>query len=121
TLADAGAARGAEQRAAADLRGEGDAVRRDDRLGPGDVPEHGGGRGLHRGCGRGGRTHPSSPYDVTTRTGRRPGGGDSRGDILTAARASFADRGYDATSLRSVARAAGVDPALVHRFFGGKP
>ena len=58
---------------------------------------------------------------MTARTGRRPGGGDSRGDILTAARASFADRGYDATSLRSVARAAGVDPALVHRFFGGKP
>ena len=58
---------------------------------------------------------------MTTRTGRRPGGGDSRGDILTAARASFAEKGYDATSLRSVARAAGVDPALVHRFFGGKP
>ena len=58
---------------------------------------------------------------MTARTGRRPGGGDSRGDILAAARASFADRGYDATSLRSVARAAGVDPALVHRFFGGKP
>jgi AcrR family transcriptional regulator len=58
---------------------------------------------------------------VTVRTGRRPGGGDSRGDILTAARESFADRGYEATSLRSVARAAGVDPALVHRFFGGKP
>jgi AcrR family transcriptional regulator len=58
---------------------------------------------------------------VTARTGRRPGGGDSRGDILLAARASFAERGYDATSLRSVARAAGVDPALVHRFFGGKP
>jgi AcrR family transcriptional regulator len=58
---------------------------------------------------------------VTARTGRRPGGGDSRADILVAARASFADRGYDATSLRSVARAAGVDPALVHRFYGGKP
>ena len=57
---------------------------------------------------------------MTARTGRRPGGGDSRGDILAAARASFAERGYDATSLRSVARAAGVDPALVHRFFGGK-
>jgi AcrR family transcriptional regulator len=58
---------------------------------------------------------------VTTRTGRRPGGGDTRADILAAARASFADKGYDGTSLRSVARAAGVDPALVHRFFDGKP
>ena len=58
---------------------------------------------------------------MTARTGRRPGGGDSRADILAAARASFAERGYDATSLRGVARAASVDPALVHRFFGSKP
>lgn len=54
------------------------------------------------------------------RTGRRPGPTRTRGAILDAARAAFAARGYDAVSLRSVARDAGVDPALVHRFFGSK-
>jgi AcrR family transcriptional regulator len=54
------------------------------------------------------------------RTGRRPGPTRTRGAILAAARAAFAARGYDAVSVRSVAREAGVDPALVHRFFGSK-
>lgn len=57
----------------------------------------------------------------TRRTpGRRPGGPDTRGEILQAARISFADKGFDATSLRAVAREAGVDAALVHHYFGGK-
>jgi AcrR family transcriptional regulator len=47
--------------------------------------------------------------------------GDARADILAAARRLFAERGYDGTSLRAVARAAGVDPALVHHYFAGKP
>jgi AcrR family transcriptional regulator len=54
------------------------------------------------------------------RTGRRPGPNQTRAAILDAARAAFAERGYDAVSLRSVARAAGVDPALVHRFHDSK-
>jgi len=54
------------------------------------------------------------------RTGRRPGPNLTRGAILDAARTAFADRGYDAVSVRAVARKAGVDPALVHRFFGSK-
>lgn len=53
--------------------------------------------------------------------GRRPGGADTRAGIVTAARAEFAENGYDATSLRAVARRAEVDPALVHHYFGGKP
>ena len=40
--------------------------------------------------------------------------------ILTAARASFAARGYAGTSLRSVARDADVDPALVSYYFNSK-
>ena len=36
------------------------------------------------------------------------------------ARAQFAVRGYDAVSLRAIAREAGVDPALVHHFFTAK-
>lgn len=54
------------------------------------------------------------------RTGRRPGPNRTRAAILDAARRAFAERGYDAVSIRSVARDAGVDPALVHRFFGSK-
>ncbi|MFJ6798502.1 TetR family transcriptional regulator [Streptomyces sp. NPDC091268] len=40
--------------------------------------------------------------------------------IRLAARAEFAARGYDKTSVRGIAKAAGVDPALVHHYFGSK-
>ncbi|HYO37937.1 MAG TPA: TetR family transcriptional regulator [Geodermatophilus sp.] len=40
--------------------------------------------------------------------------------MLAAARAAFAERGYDGASIRSIAAAAGVDPALVHHYFGTK-
>ena len=49
--------------------------------------------------------------------GRRPAGADTRGAILAAARAEFAERGFEAASMRSVARRAGVDPALVRHYF----
>src|SRR5580704_4195348 len=52
--------------------------------------------------------------------GRRPGNVDTRGEIIEAARRIFAAKGYDGTSLRAVAREAGVDPALVHHYFDGK-
>ena len=52
--------------------------------------------------------------------GRRPGGPDTRGEILDAARETFAAKGFEGTSLRAVARAAGVDAALVHHYFDGK-
>ena len=54
------------------------------------------------------------------RLGRRPGPSDTRPRILSAAAASFAAKGYDGTSMRQVASAAGVDPALVRHFFGTK-
>ncbi|MEV7618136.1 TetR family transcriptional regulator [Streptomyces sp. NPDC089799] len=40
--------------------------------------------------------------------------------IRLAAREVFAERGYDKTSVRGIAKAAGVDPALVHHYFGTK-
>jgi AcrR family transcriptional regulator len=52
--------------------------------------------------------------------GRRPGPSRTREQILSAARASFARDGFDAASIRGVATSAGVDPALVRRFFGSK-
>ncbi len=57
---------------------------------------------------------------AAARTGRRPGPNRTRAAILAAARASFAANGYEATTIRAVARDAGVDAALVHRFFGSK-
>lgn len=54
------------------------------------------------------------------RRGRRPAGEDTRAQIVEAARAEFAEKGYDGTSMRAVARQAGVDPALVHHYFDGK-
>ncbi|WP_245827849.1 TetR family transcriptional regulator [Sinomonas mesophila] len=53
----------------------------------------------------------------------RPGGagaGDRRGLIVAAATRLFAEHGFDAVSLRQIAREAGVDPALVHHYFSGK-
>lgn len=52
--------------------------------------------------------------------GRPPAPTTARDDILTAARAVFAERGYAGTSLREVARRSGVDPALVRHYFGDK-
>ncbi|GAA1226186.1 TetR family transcriptional regulator [Kitasatospora nipponensis] len=56
-------------------------------------------------------------------TGRGPRGerGEQAERILAAARRSIARRGYTATSLRSVAQDAGVDPGLVHYYFRTKP
>ncbi|HEX2049200.1 MAG TPA: TetR family transcriptional regulator [Actinomycetota bacterium] len=54
------------------------------------------------------------------RTGRRPGDSGAREAILEAARANFAARGYDGATIRNIARDAGVDPALVHHYFGSK-
>ena len=55
-----------------------------------------------------------------TVAGRRSGAPDTRGEILAAARSAFASKGFDRTSMRGVAREAGVDPALVHHYFDGK-
>ncbi|KAB1156424.1 TetR family transcriptional regulator [Micromonospora sp. DSM 115977] len=57
---------------------------------------------------------------MARRTGRRPGNPDTRQAILDAARAAFAERGFDGASIRAVAAAAQVDPALVHHYFGSK-
>lgn len=52
--------------------------------------------------------------------GRRPGGADTRAEILEAARAEFGERGYTAATVRQVARRAHVDPALVYHYFADK-
>ncbi|GHE33151.1 TetR/AcrR family transcriptional regulator [Streptomyces cellulosae] len=56
------------------------------------------------------------------RRGRPPAGesAGTRDRILDAAREQFSARGYEKTSVRGIAKAAGVDSALVHHYFGTK-
>ena len=57
---------------------------------------------------------------VGKRTGRRPGVSGSRQAIIDAARAKFAERGYEGATIRAIAHEAGVDAALIHHFFETK-
>jgi AcrR family transcriptional regulator len=54
------------------------------------------------------------------RTGRRPGTTGTRQRILDSAQHAFAASGFDGATIRGIAREAGVDPALVHHYFGSK-
>ncbi|MEV8038224.1 TetR family transcriptional regulator [Streptomyces sp. NPDC002742] len=65
--------------------------------------------------------------DAAPRRGRgRPtrtqteAGPATRDRILEAAREEFSERGYERTSVRGIAKSAGVDSALVHHYFGTK-
>jgi AcrR family transcriptional regulator len=54
-------------------------------------------------------------------TATRPrNAGQTRADILSAARRRFGAEGYERTTLRAVASDVGVDAALVIRYFGSK-
>jgi AcrR family transcriptional regulator len=57
---------------------------------------------------------------MARRSGRRPGSSGTRTAIREAAERLFAERGYDRTSMRAIAAAAGVDQKLVAHFFGSK-
>jgi AcrR family transcriptional regulator len=54
------------------------------------------------------------------RAGRPAGSPPNREAILAAAREQFRERGYDSATIRGIAAAAGVDPALVHHYYGSK-
>jgi len=54
------------------------------------------------------------------RTGRRAGGSGTREAILDSARQQFSESGYSGATIRAIAAGAGVDPALVHHFYGNK-
>jgi AcrR family transcriptional regulator len=54
------------------------------------------------------------------RAGRPAGSPPNREAILAAAREQFRERGYDSATIRGIAASAGVDPALVHHYFGSK-
>ncbi|MER7842247.1 TetR family transcriptional regulator [Streptomyces sp. NPDC096040] len=52
--------------------------------------------------------------------GRRRDAARSRELLLTAASDLFAERGFDRTTIRDIGERAGVDPALIARYFGSK-
>jgi AcrR family transcriptional regulator len=63
--------------------------------------------------------------DATARKRGRPRRTESdaagtRDRILDAARQQFSESGFEKTSVRAIAKAAGVDAALVHHYFGTK-
>jgi AcrR family transcriptional regulator len=62
---------------------------------------------------------PSAPD--ATQPGEPPRRSDAtRAAILAAAREQFAAGGYQAATIRAIAAAAGIDPALVMRYYGNK-
>lgn len=68
---------------------------------------------------------PRVSRPVAKRRGRTPGrplgeGADLRERLLDATVACFARHGIDGSSLRQIATEAGVTPALLHYYFGGK-
>ncbi len=62
---------------------------------------------------------PAAP-GARRRGGRRAGSTGSREKILDVARLAFPANGYAGTSLRGIARDAGVDPSLIVQYFGSK-
>ncbi|MEG8281107.1 TetR/AcrR family transcriptional regulator [Streptomyces sp. AHA2] len=64
----------------------------------------------------------TGPGPAARRRGRPPRteSAGTRDRILTAARDEFSARGYEKTSVRGIAKTAGVDSALVHHYFGTK-
>jgi AcrR family transcriptional regulator len=63
-------------------------------------------------------TRRAAPRERTR--GRRPSGSGTRTAIHTAAKRQFAELGYPGTTLRAIAREAGVDTRLVTHYFGSK-
>ncbi|MFJ3714357.1 TetR family transcriptional regulator [Streptomyces sp. NPDC090057] len=61
----------------------------------------------------------AAPAPVRTR-GRPRGNPPTRESIVSTARSLFLERGYRRTTLRAVAGAAGVDPAMIAYHFGSK-
>jgi len=59
-------------------------------------------------------------HDNHRRPGRWRSGVESRQRVLRAARELFDQHGYGGTTVRAIATAAGVDPAMVFYFFGTK-
>lgn len=82
------------------------------------IDEHGSGGPARRGAAeRGGRR---AAAQGAKRRGRRPGREDTRTALLRAGLEVFTEQGYGRATVRTIATRAGVDPAMVNHWFGGK-
>ncbi|HVY04134.1 MAG TPA: TetR family transcriptional regulator [Caulobacterales bacterium] len=66
------------------------------------------------------RAHPRGPSARPAPVSRLRDAAATQRAILAAARAHFARAGYEGALLRDIAADAGVDAALINRYFGGK-
>ena len=62
----------------------------------------------------------ADPKPAARSRGRRGAGADTRAALVAAAKAVFAEFGYDNATVRMIAARADVDPAMVNHWFGGK-
>ncbi|HEY4459073.1 MAG TPA: TetR family transcriptional regulator [Pseudonocardiaceae bacterium] len=62
----------------------------------------------------------ADPKPAARSRGRRGAGADTKAALLVAAKAVFAEFGYDNATVRMIAAKADVDPAMVNHWFGGK-
>lgn len=62
----------------------------------------------------------ADPKPAARSRGRRGAGADTRAALVAAAKAVFAEFGYDNATVRTIAAKADVDPAMVNHWFGGK-
>jgi AcrR family transcriptional regulator len=60
------------------------------------------------------------PARATRPRGPRGAQSDTRADIVRAALAHFSAHGFEATSMRAIAKEAGVDPSLPRHYFSSK-
>jgi AcrR family transcriptional regulator len=60
------------------------------------------------------------PAEAPRRTRRDPRADRTQQRILAGARRLFADLGYERTTVRAIAAEAGIDPAMIMRYYGSK-
>jgi AcrR family transcriptional regulator len=65
-------------------------------------------------------THTTSPGDPQPRAGRPRDAVASKAALLQAAQALFGQKGFERTTTREIGERAGVDAALIARYFGNK-
>jgi len=63
---------------------------------------------------------PQAPAEGRATEGRKRNAEATRAAILAAGKTHFARSGYEGAYLRDIAAQAGVDAALINRYFGGK-
>ena len=66
------------------------------------------------------KSDATTAHSAAPRAGRSRNAAASKDVLLQAARALFGERGYEGTTIREIGERAGVDAALIARYFGSK-